>query len=182
MDFKEDEMTANEFQIGGQHYKTAYEHWDLVRHVNMSYLVGCATKYVIRHRKKNGLEDLRKAAHYLDKLIETHGDEHDAWRPPAGIMDTYLEKFSDVNQLTPDEYGFLYLLCTYELVDDLERARVLLQRIIADTVIGTPEDGGHHGKEQQETKLPHRRGATPTDSAREPMDTATRTSTSDKRH
>jgi hypothetical protein len=27
-------------------------------------------KYVARHREKNGVEDLKKARHYLDKLIE----------------------------------------------------------------------------------------------------------------
>lgn len=34
------------------------------------YLVGNVIKYISRYRHKNGAEDLRKAAWYLDKLIE----------------------------------------------------------------------------------------------------------------
>lgn len=35
-------------------------------------------KYICRWKKKNGIEDLRKASWYLDKLIEevNHVDEH----------------------------------------------------------------------------------------------------------
>jgi len=34
------------------------------------YLEGQITKYITRWRLKNGLEDLKKAAHYADKLLE----------------------------------------------------------------------------------------------------------------
>lgn len=36
-----------------------------------SYLVGTISKYLIRYKYKNGLEDLKKAQWYLNKLIET---------------------------------------------------------------------------------------------------------------
>jgi hypothetical protein len=61
---------ANERQIGGDHYKTKYEHWDLVIKTGMGYLEGCATKYVSRWRKKGGVADLEKALHYVDKILE----------------------------------------------------------------------------------------------------------------
>ena len=61
---------VNSRQIGGDHYKTSYEHWDLAVNIPLGYLEGCATKYVARWRKKDGLKDLQKALHYLDKLIE----------------------------------------------------------------------------------------------------------------
>ena len=63
-------MSANERQIGGDHYKTEYEHWDLVLATGMGYLEGCATKYVARWRKKGGVADLDKALHYVEKLQE----------------------------------------------------------------------------------------------------------------
>jgi hypothetical protein len=63
--------TANERQHGGDHYKgTDYEHWDWVNDVKLGYLVGNATKYVFRWRRKNGLEDLEKAIHYVEKCKE----------------------------------------------------------------------------------------------------------------
>jgi hypothetical protein len=34
------------------------------------YLEACVIKYVSRWKEKGGVEDLRKAQHYLEKLIE----------------------------------------------------------------------------------------------------------------
>lgn len=61
---------ANERQEGGEHYKTKIQHWDYVIANELGYFEGQITKYVTRWRKKNGMEDLLKARHFLDKLIE----------------------------------------------------------------------------------------------------------------
>lgn len=65
-------MSANERQIGGNHYKKGgEEHWDRQwRLYGRGYFVGCITKYVERYHEKNGIQDLEKAKHFLDKLIE----------------------------------------------------------------------------------------------------------------
>ena len=39
------------------------------------YLQGHIIKYIWRYRYKNGIEDLKKAQWYLNKLIETKGDK-----------------------------------------------------------------------------------------------------------
>lgn len=62
--------SANARQVDGDHYKTGYEHWDFIEDVGLGYLEGYATKYIIRWRKKNGLKDLQKADHCIEKLIE----------------------------------------------------------------------------------------------------------------
>jgi hypothetical protein len=62
----------NETQIGGQHYReanSAYQHWDLVADYGLNYFLGVMTKYVCRWHKKNGLQDLEKAKHYLQKFM-----------------------------------------------------------------------------------------------------------------
>lgn len=66
-------MGANERQEGGNHYKTAGlpEHWDLVIMYGWDYFQGQITKYVMRWRKKGGIQDLKKARHFLDKYIES---------------------------------------------------------------------------------------------------------------
>lgn len=70
-------MSANNTQIGGKHYKSEYQHWDFVQDMGLGYLIGCATKYVARHRKKNGKQDLEKAVHYINKHTETNrGETH----------------------------------------------------------------------------------------------------------
>jgi len=64
-------VKANDIQIGGEHYKVqAIEPWDYIAANGLGYFEGCIVKYVTRHRQKNGLEDLRKAQHYIAKLIE----------------------------------------------------------------------------------------------------------------
>lgn len=44
--------------------------WDYVAANNMGYFEGSVIKYVSRWREKNGVEDLKKARAFLDKLIE----------------------------------------------------------------------------------------------------------------
>ncbi len=61
---------ANEQQVGGKHYATPIQHWDFVLANNIPYMEAQIMKYLLRWRKKNGIEDLRKARHFLDKLIE----------------------------------------------------------------------------------------------------------------
>jgi hypothetical protein len=63
-------MAANERQVEGSHYKTSIEHWDWVYANNLDYFQGQITKYIFRWKKKNGLKDLQKAQHFLEKYIE----------------------------------------------------------------------------------------------------------------
>ena len=64
--------TANDRQVGGEHYKDGElpQHWDLVDMYGWDYFQGQITKYLMRWRKKNGIQDLEKAAHFLQKYIE----------------------------------------------------------------------------------------------------------------
>lgn len=58
-------------QVGGTHYKTSGDqHWDLIDRYDIPYLEATASKYVVRWRKKNGVEDLEKAVSYLEKVRE----------------------------------------------------------------------------------------------------------------
>jgi hypothetical protein len=74
-------MAANDKQIDGDHYRTgAIQHWDWAE--NMRYLEGCATKYIARHREKNGSADLEKAMHFIEKIVE---------RDYGGTLDWHME-------------------------------------------------------------------------------------------
>ena len=64
-------MSANESQVAGNHYLAkAIQPWDYIAVNKLGYFEGNIVKYVSRWRDKGGIEDLRKARHYLDKLIE----------------------------------------------------------------------------------------------------------------
>lgn len=62
-------------QIGGTHYsRLTVQPWDIKIGFAI-YLMGYILKYLARYKRKGGVEDLKKAAHYLEKLIEVEGRE-----------------------------------------------------------------------------------------------------------
>lgn len=82
-------MKANLKQVGGDHYKKGgEEHWDRQwRLYGRGYFVGCVTKYVERYHEKNGVQDLQKAVHFLEKLIELESaSADDDAEPTSGYV------------------------------------------------------------------------------------------------
>lgn len=68
---KKAKQAANAVQVGGSHYKDKdIQPWDVINAWGMGFFDGNALKYLARFRNKGGVEDLRKARHYIDKLIE----------------------------------------------------------------------------------------------------------------
>lgn len=64
-------QSQNDIQHGGDHYKgRAIQPWDYIAANNLCFFTGNAVKYVTRWQDKGGIEDLRKAVHYLQKKIE----------------------------------------------------------------------------------------------------------------
>lgn len=63
-------MSANDEQVGGTHYQKKIQPWDYVAANGLDFFQGNIVKYVTRFREKDGVADLLKARHYLDKLIE----------------------------------------------------------------------------------------------------------------
>ena len=63
---------ANDIQIGGDHYKKHgdLQPWDVITAWNLGYLDGTALKYIARWRDKGGINDIKKAIHFLEKFIE----------------------------------------------------------------------------------------------------------------
>ena len=58
-------------QIGGSHYKNfKIQPSEFVIENELLYHEGCVIKYIIRHSMKNGKEDLLKAKHFIDMIIE----------------------------------------------------------------------------------------------------------------
>jgi hypothetical protein len=75
---------ANDTQVAGDHYKQfQIEPWDAIIDWGLGYLDGNAVKYLSRWRHKNGIEDLKKARHYIDKLIETEMEKQNGTDPES---------------------------------------------------------------------------------------------------
>jgi hypothetical protein len=64
-------MSSLDIQVGGSHYKEmAIQPIEFIMKNNIGFMEGNAIKYISRWRSKGGIEDLKKARHYLDMLIE----------------------------------------------------------------------------------------------------------------
>lgn len=68
---EEKQRSALSVQVGGGHYKDmAIQPVEYIHKNGIGFVEGAVIKYVSRWRNKNGLEDLKKARHMLDLLIE----------------------------------------------------------------------------------------------------------------
>lgn len=64
-------MNSLKTQVGGSHYKDfAIQPAEFLHRNRIPWIDANIIKYVLRHRNKNGKQDLLKARHYLDMLIE----------------------------------------------------------------------------------------------------------------
>jgi hypothetical protein len=76
-------MSADDKQVGGDHYlNMAVEPWDVVGTWSIEQQIGFyrgnACKYLMRMGSKDyALQEIRKAAHYIEKLIEVLEDSDD---------------------------------------------------------------------------------------------------------
>lgn len=69
-------MESLKGQVGGSHYKNmVIQPIEYIVKNNLPYIDGNIIKYVSRWRAKNGVEDLRKARHYIDMLIESETND-----------------------------------------------------------------------------------------------------------
>ena len=64
-------------QVGGNHYQTMkIQPAEFINKNEMKFAEGNAIKYICRHVNKGGLQDLEKAKHYIDMIIERdYGDD-----------------------------------------------------------------------------------------------------------
>lgn len=72
---RNDEVLASEVQVGGDHYRSMkIQPIDFILANNIGFCEANAIKYLCRWKSKNGIEDLKKARHYIDLLIEKGGE------------------------------------------------------------------------------------------------------------
>jgi hypothetical protein len=123
---KEGKMTVDSMQVGGTHYESQYQHWNLVIAIGMQYLEAQATRYIARWRKKGGMEDLKKALHYTNKLLGVLPKV--VGRRSERIVGYEYARgetisFCSLNKLTPIESRILMALATWRREEDVVEAR-----------------------------------------------------------
>ena len=80
-------MKVYDKQIGGEHYlKMKIQPSEFANKNNLPFAEGNAIKYICRHKDKGGKEDLKKAKHYIDMIIERDYSDELNLRPlPPGF-------------------------------------------------------------------------------------------------
>ena len=69
-------MSAYKKQIGGDHYsRFKVQPSKFINDNNLQFAEGNAIKYICRHTHKGGKQDLLKAKHYIDMIIERDYEE-----------------------------------------------------------------------------------------------------------
>ena len=76
-------MSAFDSQVGGEHYREmTIQPVRFIQENKLTFLEGCVVKRVCRHRRKNGAEDIRKAIHELNLILEMEYPEPKNEKPP----------------------------------------------------------------------------------------------------
>ena len=69
--FEKQKQCFRNKQVGGSHYKDMpIQPVEYAQRNKLNFIEGCVIKYVSRHRSKNGAEDIEKAIHFLNLLLE----------------------------------------------------------------------------------------------------------------
>lgn len=63
-------MSALDRQVGGNHYEMEIEPIVFILANNLPFIEATVLRYIARWKNKNGVEDLKKAIHYLEILVE----------------------------------------------------------------------------------------------------------------
>lgn len=112
---------ANKIQIGGDHYRSDYQHWDFVHEFGLDYYEGCASKYVTR-RKRKRMEDLRKAQHFLHKRKEFPV----MLRPVSAPEEVRIVQFCLANKLNVREMQIVGAIVERRYSDAIEQIEKLI--------------------------------------------------------
>jgi hypothetical protein len=125
-------MKANERQIGGSHYRQDYQHWDFAADTPLNYFEANITKYITRWRSKNGVDDVKKAAHYLQKLIELYQQRRMVLPFSARFvypLQKFLKQTKNVSELERKIFEELVL---YTSLEQLCTVRQLVEKLLVE--------------------------------------------------
>lgn len=150
---------ANDYQVAGTHYKTAYEHWDFTLAVGMLGLEYAATKYLSRYGKKGQpVADLEKVVHYIVKIRENASlclAYAERTRPAKAFIHEQVTAFCRANEIVGHANGAIRLLSDWETTVELDNALVLVRALIKLARHSEPmpvplEDSNKHADRQEQ--------------------------------
>ena len=122
-------MSADHEQVGGTHYMSKYAPWDFtVDMFDGCFFRGNANKYLTRWRRKDGIKDLRKAKHYLEKFLELL----DQGRVPFPVVKSYEARmhlvlyYANINDVGLAESNILAMMAAGDFEGAVHEVAVLI--------------------------------------------------------
>lgn len=139
-----------------RHYDGKYQPIDFIENWQLGFTEGCIVKYISRHKKKNGKEDVKKTVWYLSVLkARVQADRFERHKITGSIS---LKEFSEAQQLGIMEENILYCLMDAlkyghgNRIDDAINYAVDLLRCYEET--GAEIDEMCGGDEPEKTRPP----------------------------
>ncbi len=84
-------------QVGGNHYKDMkIQPAQFINENNLPFAEGNAIKYICRHKHKGEVQDLEKAKHYIDMIIERDYEDKENWNNPPEDWITGFNKWKEL--------------------------------------------------------------------------------------
>ena len=75
---RNDTVNPYDIQIGGSHYKKMkIQPSEFINKNNLPFAEGNVIKYLCRHKQKGQKQDLEKAKHFIDMIIERDYKDHE---------------------------------------------------------------------------------------------------------
>ena len=122
---KPDAMTR---MIGGTHYtKLAIQPTEFAQRNRLDFCIGSILKYLSRWRAKNGVEDLRKARHFVE-IRESFPDD----AVPAAHQAISMFRYVAMNAIPASDAEALYRLSAYYLAPSESLRRRAAERLIEE--------------------------------------------------
>lgn len=106
-------FNALDVQVGGQHYKVGIQPTQFSHANHLSFEAGNVIKYVSRWRNKNGIQDLKKALHYVELLHDlcvTYQTQYTYASLPIVITP---EEFCESNDIIGKEADIIEKACMW---------------------------------------------------------------------
>lgn len=137
----------NERQVGGAHYRSEFQHWDLMaENYGAGYFEAAITKYITRWRKKNGVVDIEKAIHYYEKLLDLYqSGKVQMYQTPRRSKN--LAVYVSANKLDETERIILFAIMSYSTLEQFISIRIHLDDLLRQA-------GYVHFSEPEQSSIP----------------------------
>ncbi len=134
----------NETQVGGSHYKKAtFQSWDWQLY-GLGGWEQAIVKYITRYQDKNGLQDLEKAQHYLDKTLFhfRSGEVKNTCRASLSAVHRYLEE----NQCDCMQRAAIEFIVMWRTEEDLLACKKHVQELIDELKAHLEENAAQYNE------------------------------------